>query len=68
MRDRAEFPPSFPGRSLVLADEAGRWRPAPAHDLPSSSPYGDTTLTLPERAARRALTETAGATPRCEIY
>lgn len=30
----------------VLADDAGRWRPAPAYDLPSSQPYGDTTLAL----------------------
>lgn len=30
----------------VLADEHGRWRPAPAYDLPSSHPYGDNTLAL----------------------
>ncbi len=69
----------------VLADDAGRWRPAPAYDLPSSYPYGDATMALrvdgdrdgnltgrrfvalgsalglPERAARRALTETTAA-------
>jgi serine/threonine-protein kinase HipA len=69
----------------VLADDAGRWRPAPAYDLPSSAPYGDATMALrvdgrrdgnltgrrflalgnalglPERAARRALTETVAA-------
>lgn len=69
----------------ILGDGAGRWSPAPAYDLPSSLPYGDTTLALPidgrrdgnltgarfvalglavglpERAARRAVTETADA-------
>lgn len=30
----------------VMADDQGRWRPAPAYDLPSSYPYGDTTLAL----------------------
>jgi serine/threonine-protein kinase HipA len=30
----------------VLADDQGHWRPAPAYDLPSSYPYGDTTLAL----------------------
>lgn len=30
----------------VLADSAGRWRPAPAYDLPTSQPYGDHTLAL----------------------
>lgn len=69
----------------VLADDQGRFAPAPAYDLPSSYPYGDTTLALsvdgrrdgnltgarflslgrslglPERAARRAVHETARA-------
>jgi len=69
----------------VLADAQGRFGPAPAYDLPSSYPYGDTTLALsvdgardgnltgarfralgaalglPERAAARAVTETAQA-------
>lgn len=69
----------------VLADDQGRFAPAPAYDLPSSYPYGDTTLALsvdgrrdgnltgarflslgrslglPERAARRAVNETARA-------
>jgi serine/threonine-protein kinase HipA len=69
----------------VLADDQGRFAPAPAYDLPSSCPYGDTTLALsvdgrrdgnltgarflslgrslglPERAARRAVQETAQA-------
>ena len=30
----------------VLQDSAGRWQPAPAYDLPSSQPYGDTTMAL----------------------
>lgn len=30
----------------VVTDEAGRWHPAPAYDLPSSWPYGDHTLAL----------------------
>jgi len=30
----------------VLQDAAGRWQPAPAYDLPSSQPYGDTTMAL----------------------
>lgn len=30
----------------VLQDSAGRWQPAPAYDLPSSQPYGDTTIAL----------------------
>jgi serine/threonine-protein kinase HipA len=69
----------------VLADDQGRFAPAPAYDLPSSYPYGDATLALsvdgrrdgnltgarflslgrslglPERAARRAVRETAQA-------
>lgn len=69
----------------ILADAEGRFAPAPAYDLPSSYPYGDTTLALsvggrrdgnltgagflglgqalglPERAARRAVRETARA-------
>lgn len=69
----------------VLADDRGGWRSAPAYDLPSSYPYGDTTMALsvdgrrdgnltgrrflalgsalglPDRAARRAVTETAAA-------
>jgi serine/threonine-protein kinase HipA len=32
--------------SSVLQDASGRWQPAPAYDLPSSQPYGDTTLAL----------------------
>lgn len=31
----------------VLQDEAGEWRPSPAYDVPSSQPYGDTTMALP---------------------
>lgn len=30
----------------VLQDHSGRWRPTPAYDLPSSQPYGDTTMAL----------------------
>ncbi|HCB05094.1 MAG TPA: HipA domain-containing protein [Nocardioides sp.] len=30
----------------VLQDASGRWQPAPAYDLPSSQPYGDTTMAL----------------------
>ncbi len=30
----------------VLQGSAGRWQPAPAYDLPSSQPYGDTTMAL----------------------
>ncbi len=30
----------------VLQDPSGEWRPAPAYDLPSSQPYGDTTMAL----------------------
>ena len=69
----------------VLANDSRRWHPAPAYDLPSSYPYGDTTMALSmegrrdgnltgrrfvalgsalgltDRAARRAVTETAAA-------
>lgn len=69
----------------ILADESGRFHPAPAYNLPTSQPYGDNTLALsidgrrdgnltaarfialgaaldlPEKAARRAITETATA-------
>ncbi|WP_291379235.1 HipA domain-containing protein [Demequina sp.] len=30
----------------IFQDETGRWKPTPAYDLPSSQPYGDTTLAL----------------------
>lgn len=30
----------------IVQDETGRWRPSPAYDLPSSQPYGDTTMAL----------------------
>ena len=30
----------------VLQDEAGEWRPSPVYDVPSSQPYGDTTMAL----------------------
>lgn len=30
----------------VVQDLSGRWQPAPAYDLPSSQPYGDTTMAL----------------------
>lgn len=30
----------------ILQDAHGRWVPAPAYDLPSSQPYGDSTLAL----------------------
>ncbi|MGL5811490.1 MAG: type II toxin-antitoxin system HipA family toxin [Nocardioides sp.] len=30
----------------VRQDATGRWQPAPAYDLPSSQPYGDTTMAL----------------------
>jgi serine/threonine-protein kinase HipA len=30
----------------VLQDASGRWQPSPAYDLPSSLPYGDTTMAL----------------------
>lgn len=30
----------------ILQDESGRWQPAPAYDVPSSQPYGDTTMAL----------------------
>jgi serine/threonine-protein kinase HipA len=30
----------------VLQDSSGRWQPTPAYDLPSSQPYGDTTMAL----------------------
>lgn len=30
----------------MVADAGGRWRPAPAYDLPTSQPYGGTTLAL----------------------
>jgi hypothetical protein len=30
----------------VLQDASGRWQPSPAYDLPSSYPYGDTTMAL----------------------
>lgn len=30
----------------ILADRSGRWAPAPAYDVPSSYPYGDSTLAL----------------------
>jgi serine/threonine-protein kinase HipA len=30
----------------VVQDMSGRWQPAPAYDLPSSQPYGDTTMAL----------------------
>lgn len=30
----------------VLQDASGRWQPTPAYDLPSSQPYGDTTMAL----------------------
>lgn len=30
----------------VLQDRSGEWRPSPAYDLPSSQPYGDTTMAL----------------------
>ena len=69
----------------ILADRSGRWAPSPAYDLPSSYPYGDSTLALrvagkndgnitgrryvelgktlglTDRAARRAVRETADA-------
>jgi serine/threonine-protein kinase HipA len=69
----------------ILADRAGRWAPSPAYDVPSSCPYGDSTLALrvggkidgnitgaryvelgrtlglTDRAARRAVRETADA-------
>ncbi len=38
----------------VLRTAAGEWRPSPAYDLPSSQPYGDTTLALPIGGSRRA--------------
>lgn len=30
----------------ILQDKTGRWQPTPAYDLPSSQPYGDTTMAL----------------------
>ena len=30
----------------IIQDRTGRWQPAPAYDLPSSQPYGDSTLAL----------------------
>ncbi len=30
----------------IIQDHTGRWQPAPAYDLPSSQPYGDSTLAL----------------------
>lgn len=30
----------------ILTDRAGRWAPSPAYDVPSSYPYGDSTLAL----------------------
>ena len=30
----------------VLQSVSGEWRPSPAYDLPSSQPYGDTTMAL----------------------
>jgi serine/threonine-protein kinase HipA len=30
----------------ILSDQHGRWVPSPAYDLPSSQPYGDSTMAL----------------------
>lgn len=30
----------------IIQDQTGRWQPTPAYDLPSSHPYGDSTLAL----------------------
>ena len=30
----------------IIQDRTGRWQPTPAYDLPSSQPYGDSTLAL----------------------
>ncbi len=30
----------------VMQDRSGRWQPSPSYDLPSSQPYGDTTMAL----------------------
>lgn len=30
----------------IVRDVTGRWQPAPAYDLPSSQPYGDSTMAL----------------------
>jgi len=30
----------------IIQDQTGRWQPTPAYDLPSSQPYGDSTLAL----------------------
>lgn len=44
----------------VVQDEAGEWRVSPAYDVPSSYPYGDTTLAL-SIAGRRQENVTRGA-------
>lgn len=38
----------------VFQDLSGRWRPTPAYDVPSSQPYGDTTLALSVSGERDA--------------
>lgn len=57
----------------IVQDGGGRWRPSPAYDLPSSQPYGDTTMALPiggrtdgniSGAAFVALAEGLGVRPR----
>jgi serine/threonine-protein kinase HipA len=30
----------------IIQDQTGRWQPSPAYDLPSSQPYGDSTMAL----------------------
>ena len=46
-------------RPLVQHD-SGEWREAPAYDLPSSQPYGDTTLAL--TVGGRTVTDAGPAT------
>lgn len=40
----------------VLQNPAGEWRVAPAYDLPSTFPYGDTTMALPIEGRTSGLT------------
>ncbi len=40
----------------VLQGPSGRWAPAPAYDLPSTQPYGDTTVALSVDGRRDGVT------------
>jgi serine/threonine-protein kinase HipA len=44
----------FHAKNASIVQVDGEWRVAPAYDLPSSYPYGDTTLALPIAGSREA--------------